>query len=147
MTLWFSHRRWCNIFYEKSIMVWWMEEKGRKKDERKFLLFVNINIGWLGWFFNLSISLCPKLWRLLNNLAQNEIERLRNHSKLLGKIYLFLFLDVVQQLFLCECTPFRYRRCYFQSGFILTNSCSFQQNFPGIDWLQTDQITTCICTV
>ena len=147
MTLWFSHRRWCNIFYEKSIMVWWMEEKGRKKDERKFLLFVNVNIGWLGWFFNLSISLCPKLWRLLNNLAHNEIERLRNHPKLLGKIYLFLFLDVAQQLFLCECTPFSYRRCYFQSGFLLTNSCSFQQNFPGIDWLETDQITTCICTV
>ena len=34
----------------------------------------------LGWFVNLSVSLCAKLWSGLHNLGHNEIERWRNHS-------------------------------------------------------------------
>ena len=29
----------------------------------------SVNIKWLEWFFNLSISLCPMLWRPLYNLS------------------------------------------------------------------------------
>lgn len=73
-----------------------MNRRRKNKEKRKQIsCSFKANFGWLECFSNLSISLCPKLRRRLHNLAHNEIERLMNHPKLLGEVYLFLLFDIV----------------------------------------------------
>ena len=79
------------------------------------------------FYFKDFFSKCDQIRRLLRIWSQilekslmenfifcavrHEIERLMIHPKFLREIYPFLFLNVVQKSFHCECTPALREKC------------------------------------